>query len=405
MSDQPAENAQPEKSSHEDIGDGSIRPKDQLPPELTDWERVTLRIADLVFFGALFFITFIAFLWLARFRAPDHLPLYSFWAYISSGLLLAGLFVDRYLRHQKLVHESRLEDRSEVEALFVEAQAVEPRLTEPITPQLYSEKKEKLDWVVDRLKQLGPKGWTEYQVLPLNQLLVEFLKVDDLKARAQSELAVLQDYAEDTAYRYDYDLYSRWKYRIENASEKIDETEAQPDLKRDKACEQLRAELKDLLEHITDYRANWAEGSAVVRGLMICGAVAVPIFIVMGLLPILYPGSNVSLGVLHWGVFGISGSTTAVLLYLYKSNRVEVGNTEGKSELWRAILGATLGFIAGVLIHSAISGGLIKTGTAIPELGSLDPKDVGLSIILPFVAGFWFEGIFDRIRRSLERES
>ena len=139
--------------------------------------------------------------------------------------------------------------------------------------------------------------------------------------------------------------------------------------------------------------------------MMICGAVAVPIFIVMGLLPILYPGSNVSLGVLHWGVFGISGSTTAVLLYLYKSNRVEVGNTEGKSELWRAILGATLGFIAGVLIHSAISGGLIKTGTAIPELGSLDPKDVGLSIILPFVAGFWFEGIFDRIRRSLGRES
>ena len=138
--------------------------------------------------------------------------------------------------------------------------------------------------------------------------------------------------------------------------------------------------------------------------MMICGAAAVPILLVMGLLPILHPGGDGIFGVLNWGLLGISGSLTAVLLYLYKSDRVEVGHTEGKSELWRTVLGATLGFVAGVLIYAIFRAELLS-GAAVPDLTYQDRSDLGLTIVWAIGAGMYFEGVFERVRSSMEKGS
>jgi hypothetical protein len=79
--------------------------------------------------------------------------------YLAPALLFVGTAIDRILRHRQKVHTARLEDRSEVERLFLN-----PALAhETGTP------------VMAHLEKLGPEGWTEYQVLPLRQLIVESL--------------------------------------------------------------------------------------------------------------------------------------------------------------------------------------------------------------------------------------
>ena len=126
----------------------------------------------------------------------------------------------------------------------------------------------------------------------------------------------------------------------------------------------------------------------------------------MGILPFfLFPQDKIFLNLLNWGFLGSAGSLTAVLLGLWKSNFVEVGNTEGKGELWRAIIGAVLGFVAGIIILSFIKGELLTGGGAVPvlkepiEMGS---KDFYLSILWAMAAGMGFEKIFNRMRKTVE---
>lgn len=400
MSDQTDENAQPDKNSVKGRGGGARRPEDRFPPELSKSRKV-------VIFGITYPVLFVALLGVADqlWFQTTLIPPSTYWAYIGFAAVLVGVVLDRYLRHKILVHHSRLEDQSEIEALFVEVRTVESRLTGPERkPDDFDQKVQKLNDEVQRLEELGPKGWTEFQVLSLSQMLVDFLKLDDLKARARSSLAELEEYTEDSAYRYDIRHFFLWQENIDEAINKIDEFEGKP-AEQDTAAERLRAELRTLLEHVASYHANWAEGSAVVRDLVICGVAAVPILLVMGLLPSLHPSGDGALGVLNWGLLGISGSLTAVLLSLRNSDVVEVGNTEGKKELWRAVLGATLGFVAGILIHSIISGWLLSAGAAVPDLASAEPKDIGLSILWAFGSGMAFEGVFERVRSPFEKSA
>lgn len=337
------------------------------------------------------------------FQNPQRLPSCICWPYIGFGAVLAGLFVDRFLRNERSLHEARLEDRSVVEALIVQARNVTPRLPDSEKPDNYEQKMLQLSKEVDNLEALGPEGWTEFQILSLDQMLVEFLKLDDLKAISDSSLGDLEDYAGDSTHPYDIKLFSRWEGRINTARDKIDK--ASDILKKDAAAESLRAELRSLLEHVAYYEKSWAHGSTVVRNLMICGIIAVPIVLLMGILPAFYPVGNKALNIFNWGFLGISGSITSVLLYLYRTNRVEVGNTEGMSALRRAVLGATLGLVAGVLIYSLIVGGVVSAGYLIPNPVSSKLADVSLSILVAFASGFSFERLFDRMRQVMETES
>jgi hypothetical protein len=323
--------------------------------------------------------------------------------YLSLSIILVVLIIDRFLRHKINVHKARLEDISEVEALFVEADTVEHRLTKPEKrPIDWDRKKEELDKEVKRLKELGSRGWTEYQVLSLNQLLIDFLKEDELKARSRLTLAELEQYAEDSSYRYDWEQYYRWDGYLSEAIENIDKIDKDEKNAptRDEAAETLRAELKTLLEHVADYQANWAEGSTFIRNIMTCGVVAIPILLVMGLLPNLHPSvvnDEKVLSILNWALLGISGALTAVLLNLRKSNLVEVGNTEGKKELWRAVLSVALGLVAGILGYSMIAGSILLTGGIVPNISSTLPREIGLSVVWAVASGFYFEAVFDRM--------
>lgn len=333
------------------------------------------------------------------------------WPYIPFFLFLFGLILDRYLRHKINVHKARLVDHSQATATIVEARTVEPRLNAPEErPEEYETKKNHLLTEVKRLEDLGSKFWTEYQVLSLDQMLVDFLKVDDLKANSQSSLADLEEYAGDDAYRYDIELFNKWKDRIDKATSKIDKKEEDENsnkLEIDSTASSLRAELKTLLEHVAIYTLKWAEGSVIINDLKICCAFAGPILIATGVLPVfLFPQQNVGLGVLNWGFLGSSGSLLSVLLALYykSNNLVEVGNTEGRSELWRALTGVILGFFAGIISFSIIKGGLLE-GVAVPDLKEplKEVKDIYLSIVWAVGAGMGFESIFDRMRKSMER--
>lgn len=397
MTDTSAENAPTIAPSISDINDGSRRPEDRFPPKFVWWKWVVLGLTYVAQIVALLGV--VDQFWFQILSSREWI------AYLGFGVLLGGIFLVRYLRHKILVHSARCEDHSEVDALFVEVRTVEPRLTDPERkPDDFGQKMQQLNDEVQRLEKLGPKGWTEFQVLSLSQMLVDFLKLHDLKTRARLSLAELEEYAEDSAYRYDIRHLAQWQDNIDDAIKNIDAVEDKP-AEQDRAAERLRAELRTLLEHVAGYQANWAEGSAVVRDLMICGAAAVPIFLVMGLLPFLHPAGDEKFGVLDWGLLGISGSLTAVLLSIRNSDVVEVGNTEGRKELWRAVLGATLGFVAGVLIHSIISGGLLSAGAAVPDLASVEPKDISLSILWAFGSGMAFDGILQRVRSPLEKSA
>ena len=214
------------------------RDDEPFPPKIK-WPRLFfLWLADIIMF---FSVLVIIWLCLNSFIIHQNWPFCpTCWPYIPFFLFLFGLILDRYIRHKVNIHKARLEDRSEVWAAIVEARTVEPRLNDPEErPEDYKTKQVNLLTEVDRLEALGHKGWTEYQVLSLDQMLVDFLKVGDLKARTQSSLADLEEYSGDDAVRYDYEQYKKRSDQIEAATKKIQnkEDEEGKDLEIDKVAD------------------------------------------------------------------------------------------------------------------------------------------------------------------------
>ena len=313
-----------------------------------------------------------------------------------------------YVRHEDFARRSRLKDESEVKASIVEAKTVEPRLHEPRRPEEFEEKKKQLDEEIDRLQKIGKESWTEYEVLSLSQMLVDFLKPSDLVSTTDSWMDDLEEYADDSKYRYDRDYYAKWKERVDDAKKEIDNkkdagTDDAKDIERDDRCEKLRAVLKTLQEHVANFHRSWAEGSALIRDLLIVNAIAIPVFLTLGLVPVIHPSDCDTLGVINWAMLGVTGALAGALLGLHRSDEVEVGHTEGKREIRRTLSGATLGFVAGALTYGVIAGGLI-TGFAVPKVGAipLAARDVGLSVIWRVAAGFSFERVFERVRIATE---
>ena len=140
------------------------------------------------------------------------------------ALILAPLawLVHFKIWQKKKVNKLRLEDPSEVKALIVEAETTEPRLAEKEGKPDYSGKElVKLKKEAKRLGKLGDKNWEEYQILPLKVMLVDFLKPDDLKARAKSSLEKLREYRESMADQFGEDHFEEWSNSINNGCRKI----------------------------------------------------------------------------------------------------------------------------------------------------------------------------------------
>ena len=383
-------------------------PDDKLPPELTIWHRLILLFAR--------FLMFIAVGWLICF--PYYISLSSngiwrcmFSVYLALAGFLSGLVTDFLIRHSIRVHEARKADRSEIETLIQEANNVQRRLSDPERPVDYEVRRKIVDDEVRRLTHdVGPKGWTEFQVLPLDRLRIDFLAIEDLKALALSSLEDLKEYAEGEAFSYAVSLYYTWDEKIRSSISAIDELDDEETSEADKddKAEALRANLRSLLYHVADYEFNWARGSTIVSGIRICGATAVVAFALMGILPLLcsipHPALSCDfrLGVLNWGLLGVAGAIASALMGLWSAEEVEVGYTRGRRELWRAVLGAPLGLLAGILVFSALAGGVIESGSAVPDLKEPEFKDACLSILWAVVAGMGFENVFQRVRRAVE---
>lgn len=382
-------------------------PEYRLPPTLT-W-RWTLVLWGLVRPLIVLPICFLGYICFQLLVSPTVNPACPCWVHLALILLLIGLVADRFLCHRSRVHKEQVADRSEVEAMIQEAKNVRPRLTfqqddqQVQRPPDFSHLKEQLNAELKRLTNIGPEAWTNYQVLTLDRLLIEFLPIEDLKARAKSSLTDLAEYAEGGAFSYDARLYSDWDNTINKDIQDIDDCDDGKD-KQDCIANKLRADLRSLLEHVANYESNWAQGKTIVHGIRICGSVAVLAFLFMGLLAAIYdPPNPISpfwsrFGILQWGFLGTAGALTSVLHGLRDSDDVEVGNTRGVQVLWRTVLGATLGFVAGILIFSILAGGLIEAGSAVPDLTDMKSKDVYLSIVWAVSAGMGFEAVFQRVR-------
>ena len=380
-------------------------PEDKLPPELTKWRWYLLSLARAVMVGGVLYIIYIC---VNIFREPNAIPEWTYCLYLALGGFLSGLVSDFFIRHKMRVHESRKEDRSEIEALIQEAKNVQPRSTDPEGATDTSPKKIIEEEVRRLTEDVGPEGWTEFQILTLDQLLIDFLPLEDLKARARSSLDDLKEYAHGDTFSYDARLYYRWEEEIKSNIDNLEKKDEAED--EGEKAEALRANLRSLLYHVADYQANWAKGSTIVSGIRICGAVAVVVFILMGVLPLLCPIQNstlpcdLRLGFLNWGLLGVAGAIASALISLRSAEEVEVGYTSGRQELWRAVLGAPLGLLAGILVFSALAGGMIETGAAVPNLTKIKPalSDAYLSIGWAVVAGIGFENVFQRVRRAVE---
>ncbi|MCH8343165.1 MAG: hypothetical protein IH983_04170 [Planctomycetes bacterium] len=353
----------------------------------------TVWLIRLLLFASLSFVAVVVYL---QYPKPPTLSVY--WAHLGFLVALLAIFWDLCLTHEARVHRARLRDYSEVRASIGEARSVVPRLTEPEErPEDFRVSKLYLLREVRRLQRLRHRGWTEYQVLTLHQMLVDYLNIDELQATARSTLADLEEYAKDTRYPYDRDQFSIWEGQINDAIKRLDGEQFDDPIKRDMAAEPLRARLRLLLHHVADYQANWAWGGGFLRSLIPFCAVAVLILLAMALLPVLFGLADGR--IVLWGLLGIAGALTAVLLELHKTETIEVGDTEGRQVMVRTMIGAVLGLVAGILSYAIIGGGLLE-GAVVPRLDSSSLRDICLMIVWAMAAGFGFERIFDRMRSA-----
>ena len=390
-----------------------IPPEDRLPPSLSICRWIILWFARILMTVAVGWLIFVCYQF---FMNPAAVPQCLCWSYLALAIFLFGLITSFIVRHKMRVHDSRKEDRSEIEALLQEAKNIQPRLIEPeYRPARFDERRQQVEKEIQRLEDtLGPQGWTEFQCLTLDRMLIDFLSIEDLKARARSGLDELKVYAYGEAFSYDADFYRDWENRINDNISGLDELAKEQDGQnniaetKDDRAESLRANLRAVREHVAEYQAKWAEGSTIVSSIRICGAVSVVVFTLMGILPLLYPVQDCPtvctyyLSILNWGFLGIAGAIAIALLDLWNAKEVEVADTAGKQVLSRVMVSAPLGLLAGVLVFSIIAGNLIDSGHAVPDLKEPKLADAYLSIAWAVAAGMGFEGVFQRVRRSVD---
>ncbi len=389
----------------ENVNDMTKNLKTNLPPTLSRREKFWSCAFRIIMLVTSVFLAYVCFQIL---RGSSAVPDCVCWVYLALFLFLVSLMFERYIGHEIAAHNARLEDESEVRLLIQEANQIknQPRWVggsysdrefESLTTQINEE--------IGRLGDLGPSGWVEYQTLVLERLVVGVLEDSDLISKARLSLAEVEEYAMGGTFSYDSRQFSVWDKRINSSILKIEENILRGEKEDKRPVENLRSDLRSLLDHIAAYKMNWSLGKTIINQIKICGATAVIIFVIAGLFDIYYP--NVSskadspvLGLFSWGLLGSAGAIISVLYNLRNTDIVEVGNTQGSKELWDAVLGAVLGFVAGILVLSILAGRVILSGAAVPDVfASYEASHVYLSVTWAVVAGMGLEKVFNRVRK------
>ena len=373
---------------HDSRNNHQERHLDRLPPEWVWWRQWLLVLGEVLVYGSglSLAVTCVNLM----FNNPLHLDC-ECWIYVPGVFFLIGLYMVRLLRHPFRVHETRLVDRAEAEALFQWAENIPEQSQVPKTAT-----KNGLFSQISSLRRAGPSTWIEYRILPIEQAALEWLFRDDLVARAFARLDDLKEYDEKQGTEEE-EYFRRRGERLRKSIRNLrDRAESNNIERREKA---LRADLRMLLETLADYDKNWAIGSEILRALLICISFTIPIFLLMGVVPVILPPVE-SLGFANWALLGMAGSLTAVLRRLYLGTKVDVGHTEGKNELYQAIKGTILGLVSGVLVYSMLRGGLVQPGTIVPDTNSTLLQQMYLSVFWAFMTGFTFENFFDKVQRE-----
>lgn len=308
--------------------------------------------------------------------------------YLTGVVMLVSVPLYFILTHKKRVNMIRLEDVSEINALITDAKGFLQG------SDISQHCRKKLESEIARLENMGSDKWTEYETLSLDQILVDCWPDASLRSKSQSILIDLKEYTMD-GMDYEKELYSSHEKNINDFLKNIELT---PGVKNPHKDSQLRAELKTIIETITDYSANWSGGTALLNSLKLSLCLCIPILLVMALLPLCFYIAECSLW-FSWALLGMVGAFLVVLLDLRRSNAVDVGDQQGRRELWRVILGAILGLVAGIVSLAFIKAGLVS-GPLVPNF--IDAKycweNMALTIIWGIGSGFGYEIVFDKVR-------
>ena len=214
------------------------------------------------------------------------------------GFIIFGIYGYLWLRYDLETFEKQVQGRDTIEAMIQSAWAMVGRIEHK---QQISASDDQEDRVIiaksilseiRRLESISPSGWTYFQTLHLDQLLVDALDSEqELKARAELRLSSLKDYVEESAYAFDKEQYENWEERLKVVTDPTNSNMYW--LQRQQHAEQDHADatrlklgretLKALLEYAAGIESDWASGSLILRNLRI-----VAVFMILALLPIAF---------------------------------------------------------------------------------------------------------------------
>ena len=340
-------------------------------------------------------------------------------SYMFLLVFLLSIHAIRLLSHKWLVFLSRVEDESYINQLLVTARSIEPTVgtkDKPIRPTDYEEKVNTINQEADRIENLEMTQIVEWELLPLQNLLLQFMNVHVLISQARLKLDDLEDYASDTAYSIDREQFESLRHSVLNAIDKAtdsittsksrtSDSEQQRSAFIDDAATELRASIQATQEYIIDYRWNWANGNVTLAGLKLACIVSIPLLIFAGLLPIGILDTQQTMAWFNWAFVGASGAITSVLLAFRHSDETEVGHATSRREVSRAFIAAVLGFVSGTIFYAIIGGevaGEILLDELLPDVASANSSQKLLGVVWAFVAGFVFEKAIDTARSALQ---
>ncbi len=396
------------------------------PPELECWQKAIFWFSVFAVIGIPVALAIAAFFcpeWLQGVCIETGRSLGTF--ILVSGVTLAfpmGIIAILWVRYRIVIHVEQVQDRSTVESLLEQActaacllESTESEKDQGIEKAKYADA---IRTEVQRLRQVGPDGWTYNQTLHLGLLLVDALDSEE-EARAEAELALTQlaDYVEDSSAPFDMRQYNKWDERLKiitNPKSSVEYwrlkhcSESTEDHKS-RLLELGKYRLKALKDYITDIESDWATGSVILRNLKYSSIATILAFLLVAFFPVIATwctsSGNPEFGWFEWGLLGSVGALLSVLHKQQKYDIVELGNTEGQIEFWRAFAGGCLGLVAGLIAYALIRAGVVS-GRLFPSFCEGVVQECGedsslyLSLIWAIGAGFGFEKIFDRVKQT-----
>lgn len=304
------------------------------------------------------------------------------WTYISLSILSIATALLLYGIHPNKLSKRREVEVSELENLYAEVRRCRNEEDLKCTNTAQQE--------VERLKELHKKLGHVYEldVLSLRLALVDLYPESELATKTNYELELL-----------DENMDTKAEERILEALEDkingiIHKCEDESISEEKKPYKKLRAELKILREKVADYDKAWAIGELIRNGISYWTTLSVIAFLLMGLLPIIHKDGSDILGILSWGLFGLSGALLSVLFSISGAEVIEIGEQAGKQLLIRTVASIAIGTTTAILLHAALKGGILG-GTMFPDFKKYPASEEagksiynGLSIFWGFFAGF-----------------